>query len=165
MLFTWLSLVMSMMVSFCAVLFPTRCLGWDLGLNWVSFWGFSFLLLLNLHYLSVSNPVFTTLHIETNPLLYVAPSSRCFAETLFNAGDKIEILQNRRRNGSNNCTKCPYFASNCSSWISGRDGRRKDFIINFHESMCRTGYRTRYVSLWFTEITNSIYPWRISRAA
>ena len=26
-LFTWLSLVMSMMVSFCAVLFPTRCLG------------------------------------------------------------------------------------------------------------------------------------------
>ena len=25
-LFTWLSLVMSMMVSFCAVLFPTRCL-------------------------------------------------------------------------------------------------------------------------------------------
>ena len=27
MLFTWLSLVMSMMVSFCAVLFPTRCLG------------------------------------------------------------------------------------------------------------------------------------------
>ena len=43
-LFTWLSLVMSMMVSFCAVLFPTRCLGWDLELNWVSFWGFSFLL-------------------------------------------------------------------------------------------------------------------------
>ena len=36
---------MSMMVSFCAVLFPTRCLGWDLELNWVSFWGFSFLLL------------------------------------------------------------------------------------------------------------------------
>ena len=28
---------------FCAVLFPTRCLGWDLGLNWVSFWGFSYL--------------------------------------------------------------------------------------------------------------------------
>ena len=26
-LFTWLSLVMSMMLSFCAVLFPTRCLG------------------------------------------------------------------------------------------------------------------------------------------
>ena len=26
-LFTWLSLVMSVMVSFCAVLFPTRCLG------------------------------------------------------------------------------------------------------------------------------------------
>ena len=31
-LFTWLSLVMSLMVSFCAVLFPTRCLGLDLGL-------------------------------------------------------------------------------------------------------------------------------------
>ena len=46
-LFTWLSLVMSMMVSFCAVLFPTRCLGWDLELNWVSFWGFSFLLFHN----------------------------------------------------------------------------------------------------------------------
>ena len=30
---------------FCAVLFPTRCLGWDLGLNWVSFWGMSYLLL------------------------------------------------------------------------------------------------------------------------
>ena len=44
-LFTWLSPVMSMMVSFCAVFFPTRCLGWDLELNWVSFWGFSFLLL------------------------------------------------------------------------------------------------------------------------
>ena len=43
-LFTWLSLVISMMVSFCAVLFPTRCLGWNLELNWVSFWGFSFLL-------------------------------------------------------------------------------------------------------------------------
>ena len=43
-LFTRLSLVMSIMVSFCAVLFPTRCLGWDLGLNWVSFWGFSYLL-------------------------------------------------------------------------------------------------------------------------
>ena len=26
-LFTWLSLVVSVMVSFCAVLFPTRCLG------------------------------------------------------------------------------------------------------------------------------------------
>ena len=25
--------------------FPTRCLGWDLGLNLVSYWGFSFLLL------------------------------------------------------------------------------------------------------------------------
>ena len=32
-LFTWLSLVMSMMVSFCAVFFPARCLGWDLELN------------------------------------------------------------------------------------------------------------------------------------
>ena len=42
-LFTWLWLVMSMMV-YCAVLFPTRCLGWDLELNWVSFWGFSYLL-------------------------------------------------------------------------------------------------------------------------
>ena len=37
---------MSMMVSFCAVLFPTRCLGWDLRLSCVSFWGFSFLLFL-----------------------------------------------------------------------------------------------------------------------
>ena len=36
-LFTRLSLVMSMMVSFYAVLFPTRCFGWDLGLNWVCF--------------------------------------------------------------------------------------------------------------------------------
>ena len=63
--------------------------------------------------LSVSNPVFSTLHIETNPLLYVASSSGCkrrcpnvyFAETLFNAGVKIEILKNRsvRRNRSNNC--------------------------------------------------------------
>ena len=26
-LFSWLSLVMSFMVSFCAALFPTRCLG------------------------------------------------------------------------------------------------------------------------------------------
>ena len=32
-LFTWLSLVMSLLVSFCAVLFPTRCLGRDVGLN------------------------------------------------------------------------------------------------------------------------------------
>ena len=44
-LFTWLSLVVSVMVSFCGVLFPTRCLGWDLELIWVSFWAFSFLLL------------------------------------------------------------------------------------------------------------------------
>ena len=44
-LFTWLSLVKSMIVSFCAVLFPMRCLGWDLRLNWVSFWGFFYLLL------------------------------------------------------------------------------------------------------------------------
>ena len=29
---------------FYAVLFPTRCLRWDLGINWVSFWGFSYLL-------------------------------------------------------------------------------------------------------------------------
>ena len=36
-LFTWLSLVMSLMASFCAVLFPTRCLGWGLGFNWVGF--------------------------------------------------------------------------------------------------------------------------------
>ena len=43
-LFTWLSLVVSLMASFCAVLFPTRCLGRDLGLNWVSFRGFSYLL-------------------------------------------------------------------------------------------------------------------------
>ena len=41
-LFTWLSLMVSMVMSFCAVLFPTRCLGWDLELNWVSFWGVSF---------------------------------------------------------------------------------------------------------------------------
>ena len=32
-LFTWLSLMMSLLMSLCAVLFPTRCLGWDLGLN------------------------------------------------------------------------------------------------------------------------------------
>ena len=32
-LLTWLSLVMSLMASFCAVLFPTRCLGSDRGLN------------------------------------------------------------------------------------------------------------------------------------
>ena len=32
-LFFWLSLVMSLMVSFCAVPFPMRCHGWDLGLD------------------------------------------------------------------------------------------------------------------------------------
>ena len=32
-LFTWLSLVVSLMASLSAVLFPTGCLGWDLGLN------------------------------------------------------------------------------------------------------------------------------------
>ena len=32
-LFTWLSLVVSLMASFCAVLVPTRCLGCDLGRN------------------------------------------------------------------------------------------------------------------------------------
>ena len=26
---------------FVLSLFPTKCLGWDLGLNWVSFWGYS----------------------------------------------------------------------------------------------------------------------------
>ena len=29
--------------AFCAVLFPTRCLGCDLGLNWISFWGIFYL--------------------------------------------------------------------------------------------------------------------------
>ena len=43
-LFTWLSLVMYMMVSFLCCPFPTRCLGWDLDLNLVSFWGFFYLL-------------------------------------------------------------------------------------------------------------------------
>ena len=32
-LFTWLSLVVSLKATFCAVLFPTRCLGLDLGHN------------------------------------------------------------------------------------------------------------------------------------
>ena len=32
-LLTWLSLVVPVVVSFCAVLSPTRCLGWDLELN------------------------------------------------------------------------------------------------------------------------------------
>ena len=32
-LFSWLSLVVSVMLSFCAVLFPTRILRLDLGLN------------------------------------------------------------------------------------------------------------------------------------
>ena len=32
-LFTWLSLVVPLMASFSAVLFPTGCLGWDLRLN------------------------------------------------------------------------------------------------------------------------------------
>ena len=32
-LFTWMSLVVSFMAFFCAVLFPAGCLGWDLGLN------------------------------------------------------------------------------------------------------------------------------------
>ena len=31
--------------AFLCCSFPTRCLGWDPGLNWVSFWGFSYLLL------------------------------------------------------------------------------------------------------------------------
>ena len=44
-LFAWLSLVMCVVVSVGAVLFPTTCLGWDLELNWVSFGGFSYLLL------------------------------------------------------------------------------------------------------------------------
>ena len=33
-LFTWMPLVMSLMVSFCAVPFPTRYLGLDLGSIW-----------------------------------------------------------------------------------------------------------------------------------
>ena len=32
-LFTWLSRVVSLMASFCAVPFPPRCFGWDLGLK------------------------------------------------------------------------------------------------------------------------------------
>ena len=35
------------MVFLCAVLFPMRCLGLDLGLNWVSFLGFFYLFLSN----------------------------------------------------------------------------------------------------------------------
>ena len=67
-LFTWLSLVMSMMMTFCAVLFPTRCLGWDLELNWVSFWGFSFLLfsILIVFYIPISLMIvrFLCVHYE-----------------------------------------------------------------------------------------------------
>ena len=40
-LFTWLSLVMSLVISFCAVLFSTRCLGSKLS----QFLGFCYLLL------------------------------------------------------------------------------------------------------------------------
>ena len=61
-LITWLSLVVSLMVSFCVVLFPTRCLGWDLGLNWVSFWGISYLLFyLDSMHLPKINPKSNTL--------------------------------------------------------------------------------------------------------
>ena len=44
-LFTLLSLVVSLIASCCAVLFPTRCHGWDLGRNSVSFRGISYLVL------------------------------------------------------------------------------------------------------------------------
>ena len=37
--------VISWLKCNCACQLPTRCLGWDLELNWVSFWGFSFLLM------------------------------------------------------------------------------------------------------------------------
>ena len=36
-LFTWLTLVMSFMASFCAVVFPAECLGWGLRLNFGQF--------------------------------------------------------------------------------------------------------------------------------
>ena len=81
------NVVMYMMVSFCAVLFPTRCLGWDVVLNWVSFWGFSFLLSLSLipthtswyhfvqkiHWISayLFLDVFFTLHSSKHCLLLV----------------------------------------------------------------------------------------------
>ena len=44
-LFTWLSLVVSLMVSFCTVLFPLDVLDEILGRNGVSFWGISYLFL------------------------------------------------------------------------------------------------------------------------
>ena len=44
-LFTWLAGDIFDGVLFCAVLFPARCLGWNLGLNWVSSWEFSYLLI------------------------------------------------------------------------------------------------------------------------
>ena len=91
-LFTWLSLVVSLVASFCAVLFPTRCLGWDLGPNWVSFWGISYLLLLTKEVI----PVLLSLWFYFSRVQICAPASYLtndFNSMQFSKIAKIRQLQ------------------------------------------------------------------------
>ena len=69
-LFTWLSVVVYLMASFCVVLFPTRCLRCDLGRNWVSFWGISYLLFPTFYWLP-------KLHKIPYKARFIANSSSC----------------------------------------------------------------------------------------
>ena len=70
---------MSMMVSFLCCSFshcsfPTRCLGWDLELIWVSSWGFSFLLLLMTQTQKLNIFIRTKLSAVFNMILYAIVS-------------------------------------------------------------------------------------------
>ena len=61
-LFTWLSLVVSLMASFVLSFFPLDVLDEISGLNWVSFWGVSYLFfdifILNISVLKIFLPIF-----------------------------------------------------------------------------------------------------------
>ena len=70
-----------------AVLFPTRCPGWDRELNWVSFWGFSYLLWKACRYC-----IFEASHEQTSlnrlfyfqfSSVYLAPKDLTFQNSLW----------------------------------------------------------------------------------
>ena len=64
---------MCLMASFWALVFPTTCLGWDMGLNWVSFWGFFYLLFQRgkLPKINVARVMVLNLCTPTDDVLYL----------------------------------------------------------------------------------------------
>ena len=69
-------------VLFCADLFPTRCLGWDLGLNSVRPWEFSYLLLFVTFVSELRTDLFVCL--DPNGIIFLLPDfhNKTFTKTM-----------------------------------------------------------------------------------